>query len=268
MIELLKLPTEKEIDFLKVHNDTFIDLRKAIMQQPICLSYGVKFGSHVPLISYGNFICIVGASKSYKSFLRTALIAGYIGGSSRNYFSDLRGHEANDKFIIDIDTEQGEFHVQRASRRVIDMCGSAHPYYRPFALRGLTPGERLQFLEWIFYESDYKNKIGLCSIDGIADLVDNVNDLEKANELTQVLLRITSEKNCGMITVIHKNFDSLKPTGHLGSSVLKKAETILFVDKNEDIATVKASYSRNISIDDFSFTINDEHLPEETGGLF
>lgn len=269
MLELLKsISTEKKIDFLKVHKYSFIDLKKDMIKQPICLSYGVKLNEHAPLVSYGNFMCIVGASKSYKSFLKSALIAGYIGGNSKNYFNELRGHNEQNKFIIDIDTEQGEYHVQRTARRVIKMVGSKYSYYRPFALRSLTPKESLQFLEWIFYESDYKNNIGLCTIDSIADLVDNVNDLDKSNALTQKLLEITDKKKCGMITIIHKNYDSLKPTGHLGSAILKKAETVLFIDKDGETANVKAQYSRNISIDDFSFTINNEHLPEETGSIF
>lgn len=269
MIELINsIPTEKEIDFLKIHNETFIDLKKDMIKQPICLSYGHKFSEFAPLVSYGNFMCIVGASKSYKSFLKSALIAGYIGGKSKNYFKELQGHSQQNKFIIDIDTEQGEYHVQRTSRRIIKMVGSQYSYYKPFALRALTPKERLQFLEWIFYESDYKNDIGLCAIDGVADLIDNVNDLDKANDITQKLLEITSKKKCGMITIIHKNYDSQKPTGHLGSSILKKAETVLFIDKDGEKANVKAQYSRNISIDDFSFKINDEHLPEETGEIF
>lgn len=256
-IEILK---EEKKDFNKVFTKTFIDVNKPIKEQPLCLSYGVNYGSHAPIVTYGNFMSIVGASKSYKSFLKTAFVAGYLSENTREYFNELRPHNNKDKFVLDFDTEQSEYHVQKMAHRVLEMTKEKTTFYKPFALRTLSAKERVEFLEWIVYESEFKNNIGLISIDGVADLVENVNDLEKSNEVTGKLMKITEEKMCGMITVIHRNYDSQKPTGHLGSSVLKKAETVLFVDKVEDVANVKAQYSRNIPILDFSFSI-EENLP-------
>lgn len=262
MIEKLQPSNEQEINYREVYESTFIDMTKKPKKQPVCLSFGVKFNDYAPIVSYGNFACLVGASKSMKTFLKSALVAGYIGGNITNYFPDLRGHDTQDKIILDIDTEQGKYHAFKASKRVIDMVGASYDLYKPFGIRSLSPKERVEFIKYLFYESDLKNNIGFCSIDGVADLVDNVNDLDKSNEITNLLMKITEEKNIGLITVIHKNYDSLKPTGHLGSAVLKKAETVLFVDKNSDVAKVEPKYSRNTPIDEFMFQIVN-NLPEQ-----
>lgn len=265
MIDKLQIQDIKQdvkVNYSQIYQQAYIDRTKPLEAQPIALSYGVKFGEHVPLITYGNFMCIVGASKSKKTFLKTALVAGYIGGKAQTYFKELRGHFNSGRMVIDLDTEQSPFHVRKMSDRVISMANET-PMYHSFALRPYSSKERLGFIEWLFYESDFKDSIGLCSIDGIADLVENVNDLDKCNEVVQKLMKITEEKKCAMITILHKNFDSDKPTGHLGSAVLKKSETVLFVQNNGEQVSVKPKYSRNISIDEFSFTLNDQALPME-----
>ena len=255
----------KPVDALK---ELYIDPLKKITHEPIAISCGYKFDNHVPIVTYGNFSCIVGASKSMKSFFKSALLACYIGGQSQNYFNDIKGHNQKDKYVIDLDTEQSEYHCQRAAKRVIDMVGINYEKYRMFALRKLEPKERVQFLEYLFNESEFKNNIGLCSIDGVADLIENVNDLDKSNMITQKLMKISADHKAALITVLHRNFESDKPTGHLGSAILKKAESTIFVDKNDDIVTVKPKYTRNIPFDGFTFGLNDTHLPTQLDNIF
>jgi len=261
-IDITNLQTESTFDGYKIVEDSLIDTTKELPKPPIAISCGYDFNNEfIPIVTYGNFACLVGASKSYKSFLKTAFEALYIGGKSQSFFSDIKGHDIKDKWIISIDTEQAKYHVQKTSKRVNSMVGIIPDNYKSFAIRPYTPEERVRFIEWIFNESEYKGKIGLMTIDGCADLVNNVNDLEKCNEITNKLMKWTSDNNCAILTVIHKNFDSNKPTGHLGSSVLKKAESVLFIDKIDNVATVKPTYTRNIPFDEFNFTINDRGLP-------
>jgi hypothetical protein len=249
-------------------SDLYIDPLKKIEHQPIAISAGYKFNEYIPIVTYGNFSCIVGASKSMKSFFKSALLACYIGGNATNHFSEIKGHGNKDKFILDLDTEQSEYHCQKASHRVLKMIGGNYEYYKMFALRSLNPNERVQFLEYLFLESEYKNKIGLCSIDGVADLIENVNDLDKSNMITQKLMKISADHNTALLTILHRNFESEKPTGHLGSAILKKAESTIFVDKNEDIVTVKPKYTRNIPFDGFTFGLDENQLPSQLDSIF
>jgi hypothetical protein len=125
---------------------------------------------------------LVGASKSMKTFLKSALIAGYIGGRSQAYFPSMLGHDTKDKYILDVDTEQSLFHTQMVARRVCEMVGTNPGNYKPFALREHEPKIRFQFIEWLMMESEYRDNIGLIAVDGAADILESVNDLDISNK--------------------------------------------------------------------------------------
>lgn len=261
------LDEPKEIDFREVKIESFIDVSKEVKRQPVALSIGTYpykgYDYPVPFGSYGDFSCIVGASKSRKTFFKSALLAGYIGGKANNYFEDFKGHETHGKYIIDIDTEQSDFHAQRAAKRVLEMVGFEYEMYKPFALREHEPKIRLEFIEWLVYESEYKGKIGFMAIDGAADLLDNVNDLDMSNKVAQKFLKWTKEGNFHLTTVLHRNHGTMKPTGHLGSAILKKAETVAFVEKDGEDTSVNPEYTRNIEFKPFQFELTKDFLPRQ-----
>ena len=98
----------------------------------------------------------------------------------------------------------------------------------------------------------------------LADLVNDVNDLKQSNELTQKLLKWTDVSKCHLTGILHKNFGTAKPTGHLGSSILKKAETVCLLESNEQdkkFTDVSFPYTRSFNIDSFSFYIDENGLP-------
>ena len=65
------------------------------------------------------------------------------------------------------------------------------------------------------------------------------------------------------MTAIHSNWNSEKPTGHLGSFMEKKAETQISLELTEDssIAVAKCKRSRGYSFDDFAFKVDDSGIP-------
>ena len=74
-----------------------------------------------------------------------------------------------------------------------------------------------------------------------------------------------------IITVIHSNFGSSKPTGHLGSLLEKKCESQIELELNTvhtEQVTVKCKRSRGYSFDTFSFKVNDIGLPEVIGNVY
>jgi hypothetical protein len=269
MIQKIKLPEfiEDTIDFKKIHDKSFVDVNAKIERQPIALSlgsYSYKGNTYpIPFGTYGNFSCLVGASKSMKTFLKSALIAGYIGGQAQNYFPSMLGHETEGKFIIDVDTEQSLFHTQMVARRVCEMVGTNPNMYKPFALREEEPKIRFQFIEWLMMESDYRKNIGLITVDGAADILESVNDLDISNKIVQGLMKWSSVSNSHLCTVLHRNHNSDKPTGHLGSAIMKKAETVAFVTKDGDKVKISPEYTRNHPFNEFTFTLNADFLPYE-----
>lgn len=269
-VNIIQDPDQKP-DFSHVFQECFIDVTKPIKRQPVAISIGesnYKGRTYpIPFGSYSNYSCIVGASKSKKTFLKSAIVAGYIGGNSNNYFPNIKGHRSSDSIVVDLDTEQSEYHSQRVFKRVIEMVGTNYDRYFPFSLRGKLVKERMGFVEWIFNEWEHRNEIGLVSIDGYVDLVTDFNSLEQSTNLQDKLLKWTANSKCHITGVLHKNFGSDKPVGHVGSSVLKKAETVVFVESKKEIkntALVTCEYSRNIPFEDFEFQINNDWLPTLT----
>ena len=261
----IKKTESTEIDFKKMHDACLVDVSLELPPPPVALSLGTyEYKGQVypiPFGTYGNFSCLVGASKSMKTFLKSALIAGYIGGQSTNYFPDLKGHNTKGKFIIDVDTEQSLWHTQRVARRVCEMVGANYGMYKPFSTREYDAKIRFQYIEWIMMESEYRNDIGLISIDGAADIMDSVNDLDEANKITQGMMKWTTKSNAHLSTVLHRNHGSDKPTGHLGSSIMKKAETVAFVTREGDLTKVTPDYCRNYPFSEFYFDLDNNHLP-------
>lgn len=256
-----------DIDFNKMLKESFIDPAEEIKQQPIAISAGYsqyKGNDYpIPFGSYGDFSCIVGASKSRKTFFKSMVIAGYIGGKTNLIAPTMRGHNIEGRYVLEFDTEQSDYHAQRVTRRVCEMVGDVYPFYRSFALRKYSPKERLQFIDWVVNESEYRGKIGLMSIDGYVDLVTDFNSLEQAKNLEEKLLSWTQAGKFHCTGILHKNFGTSKPVGHVGSSILKKAETVVFVEKENDVTVVKCEYSRNMPFEEFYFNVNDDWLPYE-----
>jgi len=258
---------QSEVNFKEMHDKCFVDVSQELPPPPVALSLGnysyKGFNYPVPFGTYGNFSCLVGASKSMKTFLKSALLAGYIGGRSTNYFQNLKGHNTEGKFIIDVDTEQSLWHTQRVARRVCEMVGTNPEFYIPYTTREYDAKIRFQFIEWIMMESEYKNNIGMITIDGAADIMDSVNDLDEANKITQGMMKWTTISSAHLATVLHRNHGSDKPTGHLGSSIMKKAETVAFVTREDNLTKVTPDYCRNHPFSEFYFELDENHLPTE-----
>lgn len=256
------------IDFKEMLNNALIDPSEELKPQPIAISIGSSTYKGVeypiPFGSYGDFSCIVGASKSKKTFFKSMIEAGYIGGKSNIYNPSIQGHDSKDKFVISFDTEQSQYHTQRVQRRVLELVGANYDLYKTFSLRAYSPKERFDFIDWIVFESDFKDKIGLMSIDGYVDLVTDFNSLEQSTGLTEKLLQWTAKGKMHCTGILHKNFGTAKPVGHVGSSVLKKAETVVFIEKDEERTIAKCEYSRNQSFEDITFQVdNHDWLPKQ-----
>ena len=256
------------IDFKEMLNNALIDPSEELKPQPIAISIGSSNYKGVeypiPFGSYGDFSCIVGASKSKKTFFKSMIEAGYIGGKSNIYNPSIKGHDSQDKFVISFDTEQSQYHTQRVQRRVLELVGANYELYKTFSLRAYSPKERFDFIDWIVFESDFKNNIGLMSIDGYVDLVTDFNSLEQSTGLTEKLLQWTAKGKMHCTGILHKNFGTAKPVGHVGSSVLKKAETVVFIEKDEERTIAKCEYSRNQSFEDITFQVdNHDWLPKQ-----
>jgi hypothetical protein len=259
---------ENEFDFKKVFDSCFVDLSVEIERPEILLSIGQheykKNMYPTAVMTAGEFSAIVATSKSKKTFLKSAFCGCYIGGNSVNYFPNIKSHRDKDYGILDFDTEQGKFYTQRTFRRPHELAGGTYENFKGFACRHLATKDRVLLIDnCLKKQSEFcKETVKLVFIDGIADLVENTNDLVMSSEVADYLLRWTYEYNIHICVVIHKSGLTNKPLGHMGTYVLKKAESVIDLEREDDgVIKVTNPYSRGYSFDEFRFNINKDALP-------
>jgi hypothetical protein len=261
------LQSVSEIDFDKLEKSCFVDLSEEMPHPEILLSIGqheYKGNFYpTPIMTAGEFSAIIATSKSKKTFLKSAFLGSYIGGQSSILFPNIKSHRDNEYTILDFDTEQGKYYTQRTFRRVIEMVGANYENYKGYATRHLSSNERLLLIDHCLKnQHKYNHPVKLVSIDGIADLVENTNDIVMSKEASDYIMKWTYEYNIHITTIIHKSAVTNKPLGHLGTYVLKKAETVIDLEIQED-NSIKVSnpYSRGYRFDEFTFDINKDALP-------
>jgi len=236
-------------------------------------SYETKDGEityPVPIGTYGNFSFIQAPPKSKKTFFVSLLSAIYLADKLQQFGGNLRAERQN-KHLIHFDTEQSNFHASMVFKRAIDMTGIKTDKYHTLALRQLSFKERVEFIEYYLYDKLEGKNIGLVIIDGVADLCSDVNNIEESNNVVQKLMKWTKELDCHIVTVIHSNFGTDKPTGHLGSFLEKKTETQISLELNtvnKGLVKVSCKRSRNAPFEDFNFKVNNFGLPQVEGAFY
>jgi hypothetical protein len=249
-----------EEKYIKILEDSYVDPSSDVPLPPLAVSYGYSSNINptpIGIGSYGNFSFVQAPPKSKKTFFLSLIAMAYMGGKTDNT-RNMIGYRDNRK-LIHYDTEQGRFHAHKVFRRVTDVCGHSEDYLS-YALRQYSPLERLDFIDWHLNNTD---NIGLVIIDGIADLMLDSNDLKESSNVVQYLMKWTQELNIHIITAIHSNWNSEKPTGHLGSFLEKKAETQIAVQLSDqrNVAVVKCMRSRGFSFEKFAFEVDSNGLP-------
>ena len=218
--------------------------------------------------SRGNISAICGEAKSKKTFLTSALVASAM-AMPVSYIDNFKNIAKNMNInVLWVDTEQGELHVRRVVERITTMTGAkmagavAEPRLTTLMLRELAPMERYNLVIDTIYHYINTLPFDIVVIDGIADLQRNTNDLEESDALVGALMKLSTNTNCHIICVLHTNPGSDKARGHLGSSLQRKAESVLYVHRCGDSSVVEPQFCRNEPFERFAFTISEEGIPQ------
>lgn len=254
---------ESSIDFSKMFKDATIDLNKTYARPPLAISIGnTHYGNEVypqRFGTYGNFSLIVGDKKSRKTVFKSMLLACAIGGNSYAYNDKIKGHGLDGKWIIDIDTEQDLYDNWQVAKRIPAMVGYLPKNYISLNLRGKTPNEIKAFLNWLFLESEYKNNLGIVSIDGYADCVNSFNEEVECKEFVTALMKYSKVANCHITGMVHTNPGSEKTRGHLGTILEQKCEIMVLVKKQVDFSEVTCKAIRGAKeFDPFCIRVGDK----------
>ena len=217
----------------------------------------------------GNFSASTGKGKSKKTFNVCAIVASAITGRKvLNYEAHFPDSKRK---ILYFDTEQSSYHCHKVLERINRLAG--YPAEEDLSLiefvmlREYNPIDRRQIIELALAE---RPDVGLVIIDGLRDLLFDINSSTEAAEVIGLLMRWTSQHNLHIHTVLHLNKADDNVRGHIGTELNHKAETILQISRNEDdgkVSEVHAALIRDRDFPPFAFQINDEGLPEVIEGF-
>lgn len=225
--------------------------------------------SNSTISTLGNFSASTGKGKSKKTFNVCAIVASALTGSK------VLNYEANfpegKRKVLYFDTEQSSYHCHKVLERINKLAGfpvdQDCDLIEFVMLREYSPLDRCQIIELALSE---RPDVGLVIIDGLRDLLFDINSSTEAAEVIGLLMKWTSRYNLHIHTVLHLNKADDNVRGHIGTELNHKAETILQISKNEsdgNVSEVHATLIRDREFPPFAFTINDEGLPELAEGV-
>ena len=208
-----------------------------------------------------NFTLVIGKPKCGKTFLVSLLAASFL--KQGLLMGTLKSEENNDKpKILIFDTEQSEAKVQQVGNRICSLADvGSDENLSIYFLRALSPKERLLFIENVIYNNP---NASLVIIDGIRDLVSDINSQSEATEIASKLLKWTAERNIHLITVLHQNKADFNARGHLGTELVNKAETVMSITASSGDNTyslVEPVHCREKPFTPFAFQIDDNGMP-------
>ena len=134
-------------------------------------------------------------------------------------------------------------------------------------LREFTPQQRRNIIDSALEVDD---KIGFVVIDGIRDLINDINSPGESVEIINDLMRWTNMYNIHIHTVLHLNKSDDNTRGHIGTELNNKAETVMKIIKSEinpDVSEVRPMITREKEFSNFAFRINEDGLPEDIPGF-
>lgn len=168
--------------------------------------------------------------------------------------------------VMWFDTEQSQSTTKRIMiDRIGKMIGSdAFPddQFFVYNVRNHIPKERVEMLALAI--STYKPDI--CFVDGIADLMDDINSGPASVELMQRLLTLASENKCNITTMIHLNRtgERLNLRGWIGTVMVQKSYEVFNCDKVPDsqMFTINLTFSRRYYTNEtLYYEFDDDGMP-------
>ena len=227
----------------------FADPAEIIENQPTIAGVS-EDGKAVSLCSVGSMSMWVGVQKAGKSTILAMLCASVL--------DDIQGSIFHTNHYIDrilyVDTEQPRKFSNRNIQKIYKYLGS------PF--NSDVYKQRIRYMECkefgiaeilllvrgaLEIAIDEGRPFDLVVLDGVADLVLDVNNPAECDGLIRNLGKFSEGYNAHFAHVIHANPGAfgeteLKARGHLGSALMRKVEAVVTIKKDRDTGTFTVDF--------------------------
>ena len=216
-----------------------------------------------PCFARGELVGLSGKAKSGKTFVCSILMALCF----RSEVLSVDRIEPRKLHVLWYDTEQSEESTQDILKnRILPMTGITESQFPVnlfdiFNVRSIPYNDRLPLLETAVrhYKPD------LVILDGIRDLVADINDGIVAQEVVERLMHLASEERCCIVCVLHQNksVEDRNLRGWIGTELKNKAfEVYECAKSSERIFAWSQTDTRKYDIPDkLKFAINEDGIP-------
>ena len=229
----------------------------------------ILFVGDCTIATFGNFSASTGKAKSKKTFNISAMVAAAVTNTTvLNYRACL---PEGKRKILYFDTEQSKYHCHNVLERIYKLSGLSvkkdDPRLLFWGLREYTPKLRIALIDYALRKHQ---EVGFVIIDGLRDLMYDINNGKEATDVMTVLMAWTSVYDLHIHTVLHLNKNDNNPRGHIGTELENKAETVLIISKNlqnNSISEVRPMHMKDKEFSTFAFHIDDNKLPVLDNGI-
>ena len=236
-----------------------------------------------PCFYRGELVADCGKAKSGKTtFLSVLMTAGIVGKclcveraivKEADQTTPDPSYSGGERLrVLWIDTEQSQQSTQEIIReRIMPMvqeqgeegCNDLSSYLYAFNLRGMGYELRRRMVSVAVQTV----KPDLCIIDGIKDLMTNINDADQATMIMEQLMDLAKAVNCCIVCVLHQNKSESDRNmrGSIGTELTNKAFEVYqceFLERRE-MFKVTQTLSRKKRIKEaIGYRLNEKGLPE------
>lgn len=191
-------------------------------------------------------ICLFTGSHGVGKTSVTEAILAETGTKESKVHIDSLGFQTDISNVMLVDTEQSYLdchnswtrYIKRAKLTEKDVVDNVDI----FNIRRIgNPENRKKFIEHKIQLSPPE----LLIIDGIGDLILDVNDPKESALIVGWLLEISTKFDMGIMTILHHNPSDIgkgainKPRGHLGSELMRKAESVILLKRDSSNPEVR-----------------------------
>jgi hypothetical protein len=189
-----------------------------------------------------SFVCFQGLPKAGKSlYITSSIVSAFLGVPIFGMKITL---PANKPKLAYFDTEGSESDFYSIVNRLKWQMGRQNlpEEIQMYNCREDNPSEIKDLIDTYL---QLNGDCGCLIIDGILDLVNDFNNIVECNLIIQWMKKITKNYNLLLMVVLHLGKKDKNSLGHLGSFLDRKSQSVLIIEKENNIMTMKPQYLRS-----------------------
>ena len=220
-----------------------------------------------PCFPRGELVTVTGKAKSGKTFFLSLLMAACT--AEQEVIGISRMPDTPPLKCLWYDTEQSrQSTLEILKERVVPLTGNfPEEMYDVFNTRSMDWDERLELIEAAIAHCQPDFVV----IDGICDLVENINDGVSVKPVVERLMQAAQQHDCCIVCAIHQNkgAEDRNPRGWIGTELNNKSFEVYACEvlKPQLIFAVEQTLSRRHRMDRLLYFVVDEQgMPHRSDG--